>query len=93
MKKVHLDLCVRDRNDDKLVQKVAKVLGEDKFNVELFGMKDIYSDDFPQNGEIVDYGSRETLILFRHGIIIDDKFEIDEILENEAIENGLEVCL
>ena len=53
------------------------VLCEDDFIVELFGV-DLWADELPNNYQIVDYGSRETMLVCEDGEIIDDADEIAE---------------
>lgn len=45
--------------------------------MELFGV-DLWADELPNNYQIVDYGSRETMLVCEDGEIIDDADEIAE---------------
>ena len=68
--------------DENLLEEVARVLGTNNFEVELFGVR--YLDEkLPSNYSIIDYRTRETLAICKDGEIIDDKEEIERI---EAIE-------
>lgn len=58
------------------------MLCEDDFNVELFGV-DLLADELPNNYQIVDYGSRETMLVCEDGEIIDDADEIAGIIERK----------
>lgn len=62
---------------------IEEILGKSDFDVELFGVG-INSKQLPDNFDIVDYGSRETLALVRDGEVIDDREEIGKILDAEA---------
>lgn len=75
MKQVHIGY--HSYTNSGIVEKVANVLFKDDFNVELFGV-DLYADELPANYQIVDYGSRETLLVCEDGEIIDDADEIAE---------------
>lgn len=75
MKLVHIGFnCLQK---DVLVQEVADVLYKDDFNVELFGVS-LYAEHLPDNYQIVDYGSRETLLVCENGEIIDDPDDIEK---------------
>lgn len=69
-------------SDDVLVSKIADIIEEDDFDVELFGFN-LYSDDIPKNGTIVDNGSRETLAIIADGEVITDPEEIEQYTEDE----------
>lgn len=75
MKQVHIGY--HSYTNSGIVEEVANVLFKDDFNVELFGV-DLWADELPNNYQIVDYGSRETLLVCEDGEIIDDADEIAE---------------
>lgn len=50
--------------------------------LKLFGFN-LYSDDIPKNGTIVDNGSRETLAIIADGEVITDPEEIEQYTEDE----------
>ena len=77
MKQVHIGY--NSFTNSEIVEEVANVLLKNDFNVELFGV-DLWADKLPNNYQIVDYGSRETLLVCEDGEIIDDA---DEIAERE----------
>lgn len=64
-------------------EQIAEILGDDDFNVELFGVG-FYDKKLPKNFSIVDYGSRETLAFIRDGEVIDDPDEIRAIEDAEC---------
>lgn len=70
MKQVHIGYY--SFTNSGIVEEVANVLCEDDFNVEL------WADELPNNYQIVDYGSRETMLVCEDGEIIDDADEIAE---------------
>nr|DAH30973.1 MAG TPA: hypothetical protein [Caudoviricetes sp.] len=75
MKQVHIGY--HSFTNSGIVEEVANVLFKDDFNVELFGV-DLWADELPNNYQIVDYDSRETLLVCEDGEIIDDADEIAE---------------
>lgn len=75
MKQVHIGY--HSYTNSGIVEEVENVLYKDDFNVELFGV-DLYADELPNNYEIIDYGSRETLLVCEDCEIIDDADEIAE---------------
>lgn len=77
--------CISSDND-MLISKIADIIEEDDFNVELFGF-DLYSDDIPKNGTIVDNGSRETLAIIADGEVITDPEEIEQFMEDEITDD------
>lgn len=62
---------------------IEEILGKSDFDVELFGVG-LNASKLPDNFDIVDYGSRETLVLVRDGEVIDDREKIGKILDLEA---------
>lgn len=60
----------------KLVEEVGEVLGEQSFDVELFGVRRD-ADHLPENYEIVDDGSRDLLAVCVDGKVITDQCELD----------------
>lgn len=79
MKQVHIGY--HSFTNSGIVEAVANVLAnvlyKDDFNVELFGV-DLWADELPNNYQIVDYESRETMLVCEAGKIIDDADEIAE---------------
>ena len=80
MKQVHIGY--HSYTNSGIVEAVANVLYKDDFNVELFGV-DLYTEKLPANYTIVDYRTRETLVICRNGEIYDTQEEIEEILSEE----------
>lgn len=70
MKQVHIGY--HSFTNSGIVEAVANVLYKDDFNIEL------WADELPDNYQIVDYGSRETILVCEDGEIIDDADEIAE---------------
>ena len=73
----HVHIGYHSFTNSGIVEAVANVLYKDDFNVELFGV-DLWADELPNNYQIVDYGSRETMLVCEDGEIIDDADEIAE---------------
>ena len=80
MKQVHIGY--HSYTNSGIVEAVANVLYKDDFNVELFGV-DLYTEKLPANYTIVDYRTRETLVICRNGEVYDTQEEIEEILSEE----------
>lgn len=75
MKQVHIGY--HSYTNSEIVEEVANVLGRDDFNVELYGVSE-YAEHLPSSYKIVDYGSRETMLVCEGGKIIDNADEIAE---------------
>ena len=68
--------------DDEMADEIGEVLYSDNYEVELYGV-DLYTEKLPANYTIVDYRTRETLVICRNGEIYDTQEEIEEILSEE----------
>lgn len=75
MKQVHIGY--HNYTNSEIVYEVAEVLGRDNFNIELFGVSE-YAEHLPSSYQIVDYGSRDTILICEDGEIIEDADEIEE---------------
>ena len=60
----------------KLVEEVGEVLGEQSFDVELFGVRRD-ANHLPNDYQIVDDGSRDLLAVCENGKVITDQCELD----------------
>lgn len=80
MEQVHIGY--HSYTNSGIVEAVANVLYKEDFNVELFGV-DLYAEKLPANYTIVDYRTRETLVICRNGEVYDTQEEIEEILSEE----------
>ena len=69
-------------HDDEMADEIGEVLYSDNYEVELYGV-DLYTEKLPANYAIVDYRTRETLVICRNGEIYDTQEEIEEILSEE----------
>lgn len=69
--------------NDEIANQIGDLLCSDDFNVELYGV-DLYANILPKNYSIVDYRSRETLLICRNGKIYDTQEEIEEIERLES---------
>ena len=71
-------------NNDKLFKEIDNVLSirYNHYNVEVFGIKNI-SESLPDNYEICDYDSRETLCICKNGKIAIYQEDIDKMENNE----------
>ena len=70
MKQVHIDNYIITAGT--LVDEVADLLNEREFNVELFGVN-LNDRHLGLNYDVVDYGSRDTLVKCIDGNILDDE--------------------
>lgn len=68
--------------EEFFVDDIEEVLGVSDFNIELFGVG-YDATSLPDNYEIIDNKSRETLAFVRNGEVIDDPDEIQELLKTE----------
>ena len=62
--------------DDEIADEIGEVLYSDNYEVELYGV-DLYTEKLPANYTIVDYRTRETLVICRNGEIYDAQEEIE----------------
>ncbi len=84
MKKVWIDNYYQTNSE--LVDEIAEILGRQDFNVELFGCL-LETRKLPNSYTIVDFGSRDTLVICDDGNVIDDIDEIREIEEKMYAES------
>lgn len=68
--------------EEFFVDDIEEVLGISDFDVELFGVG-YGATSLPDDYEIVDYYSRETLAFVRNSEVIDDPNEIQELINTE----------
>ena len=70
MKRIRLANYGELENNDKLFKEIDNVLSirYNHYNVEVFGIKNL-SESLPDNYEICDYDSRETLCICKNGEI------------------------
>ncbi len=78
MKQVWIDNQIAN----EFSEEVAEILGRDDFNVELYGVS-FYDRMLPNDVQIVDYYSRETLAVVENGEVIDGD-EIEAWLEENV---------
>lgn len=71
--------------DDEMANEISELLCSDNYEVELYGV-DLYTEKLPANYTIVDYRTRETLVICRNGEVYDTQEEIEEILRDEENE-------
>ena len=71
-------------NNDKLFKEIDNVLSirYNHYNVEVFGIKNL-SEPLPDNYEICDYDSRETLCICKNGKIAIYQEDIDKMENSE----------
>lgn len=72
---------------DTLFKEIDDILSirYNHYNVEVFGIKNI-NESLPENYEICDYDSRETLCICKNGKIAIYQEEIDKMIEEEMEE-------
>lgn len=72
---------------DPLFKEIDNILSirYNHYNVEIFGIKNI-SESLPDNYEICDYDSRETLCICKNGKIAIWQEDIDKMIEEEMEE-------
>ena len=68
--------------DDEMADEIGEILYSDNYEVELYGV-DLYTEKLPANYTIVDYRTRETLVICLNGPIYDTQEAIEEILSEE----------
>ena len=68
--------------DDEMANEISELLCSDNYEVELYGV-DLYTEKLPANYTIVDYRTRETLVICKNGEVYDTQEEIEEILSEE----------
>ena len=69
-------------HDDEMANEISELLCSDNYEVELYGV-DLYAEKLPANYTIVDYRTRETLVICKNGEVYDTQEEIEEILSEE----------
>ena len=89
-KRIRLANYGKLENNDKLFKEIDNVLSirYNHYDVEVFGIKNL-SEPLPDNYEICDYDSRETLCICKNGKIAIYQEDIDKI-ENNKYEEIIE---